>query len=73
MKRTLVLLTVSGIVALVVTGLGFWLLRGAGITSIHAYLALSLGVLLTAAIGGGLMALAFHSSRQGYDDEDRLP
>jgi hypothetical protein len=45
------------------------------------YLAMTLGVLFTAAIGVGLMGLIFYSSRRGYDqpppndptDRDRQP
>ena len=36
----------------------------------HGWLALTLGVVLTAALGVGLMALVFHSSRSGHDDLD---
>jgi len=36
----------------------------------HGWLALTLGVVLTAALGIGLMALVFHSSRSGHDDLD---
>lgn len=36
--------------------------------TIHGYVALGLAVVLTAALGGGLMALAFYSARHGYDD-----
>lgn len=32
------------------------------------YVALALGVVFSLVIGGGLMALMFYSSRQGYDD-----
>ena len=37
--------------------------------SIHGYIALGLAVVLTALLGGGLMALAFYSDRHGYDDD----
>jgi hypothetical protein len=35
--------------------------------SIHGYIAMGLGVVLTMALGGGLMALMFYSNRQGRD------
>jgi hypothetical protein len=35
---------------------------------LHGWIALTLGVVLTCALGGGLMALSFYSSRAGYDD-----
>lgn len=34
----------------------------------HGYLAIALGALLTSLIGGGLLALSFHSAKHGYDD-----
>lgn len=36
--------------------------------SIHGYIALGLGVILSLLVGGGLMALVFFSARRGYDD-----
>lgn len=36
--------------------------------SVHGYIAMGLGVLVTLALGGGLMALVFYSNRHGYDD-----
>lgn len=37
----------------------------------HGWFAMILGVVFSLAIGGGLMALVFFSSRRGYDDIDR--
>ncbi len=37
-------------------------------TSIHMWIALGLGVTISLALGVGLMALSFHSSKHGYDD-----
>ncbi len=34
----------------------------------HGWLALTLAVVLSFGVGGGLMALSFYSSRHGYDD-----
>lgn len=36
----------------------------------HGWFALVLGVVISLAVGGGLMALVFYSSRRGYDDID---
>ena len=36
----------------------------------HGWLALFLGVVITTALGIGLMMLVFHSSRSGHDDLD---
>ncbi len=73
MKRTWTLLAISLLAGLAVFACGALLLQRLGGVSVHGYIALGLGVMVTAAIGGGLMALAFHSSRQGFDDDDREP
>ena len=39
--------------------------------SLNGWIALFLGVLMTLAIGVGLMALVFISSRRGYDEPPR--
>jgi len=44
--------------------------------SIHGWVALGLGTVLSLLVGGGLMALVFYSARKGYDDRieiDRDP
>ena len=42
-----------------------------GVTmSVHGYIALAAGVILSLLVGGGLMALVFFSARRGYDDID---
>ncbi len=46
-----------------------WKMSGNAPMSIHGYVALGLGVVLSLLLGGGLMALAFYSSRRGYDDD----
>lgn len=38
----------------------------------HAYVAMTLGIVFSVVIGGGLMALLFYSSRRGYDEPPRL-
>ena len=45
-----------------------WRLGGASPMGVHGYVALALAVVVTAILGGGLMWLAFHSARRGYDD-----
>jgi ABC-type multidrug transport system permease subunit len=56
---------VAGVVAAVA---GLWI--GIGNTQISAagWVAMALGVLLTLALGIGLMSLVFISSRRGYDE-----
>lgn len=34
----------------------------------HGWIAIGLGVVVTFAVGAGLMALVFYSSRRGYDE-----
>ena len=41
--------------------------EGGSAMSTGGYLAMALGVLATLALGGGLMALMFYSSRRGHD------
>lgn len=66
MKVFLLTLVLGGILAAVMFGvLTDW---DASAMSIHGWIALSLGTLLSLAVGGGLMALVFHSARKGYDD-----
>ena len=66
---TIVLLAM---LAFSVWGLGIaWRMSGNAQMSVHGYVALGLGVVLSLLVGGGLMALAFYSSRRGYDDDSR--
>lgn len=45
-----------------------WALGGTSELTVHGWIALALAGGLTAVVGGGLMALAFWSSRKGFDD-----
>ena len=66
MKVFLLTLVLGGILAAVMFGiLTDW---DASAMNIHGWIALSLGTFLSLAVGGGLMALVFHSARKGYDD-----
>ncbi len=51
-----------------------WLLSAMDAVQIgvHGWIALILGVIVSLAVGGGLMALVFVSSRRGYDDKAHL-
>jgi dipeptide/tripeptide permease len=75
MKRGAIWLAV-GVAALsliVVGGLaaGFWNSLGASEISLSGWIAMALGVLVSFAVGAGLMALVFYSNRRGYDDINR--
>ncbi|MBN8605864.1 MAG: hypothetical protein J0L81_03025 [Caulobacterales bacterium] len=66
MKVFLLTISLGGILAAVMFGvLTDW---DASAMSIHGWAALTIGTLLSLAVGGGLMALVFHSARQGYDE-----
>ena len=45
-----------------------WGLAGGVHMSVNGWIALGLAFVVTGALGGGLMWLAFYSSRKGYDD-----
>jgi len=65
----LALLALSGAVAWYV-----WSALDNVTMSIHGYIALTAGVVLSLLVGGGLMTLVFYSARKGYDDvDDRSP
>ena len=59
----LLLLAATGVVVY----FGWTLGNGAGVPT-SGYAAMALGVIFSLAVGFGLMALIFYSSRKGYDD-----
>jgi hypothetical protein len=64
----------AGIAAVVAVGIAiatFWNALGASHISAAGWLAMILGVVVTLALGIGLMALVFISSRRGYDEDGR--
>jgi hypothetical protein len=71
MKRSLVWACLG--LALAGVGLVLLALRLTGPLkmTLHGYIALALGVVLTALSAAVLMGLAFYSDRKGYDDLDR--
>jgi hypothetical protein len=54
-------------VVVAVSAINWHVIGNAGI-SVNGWIALILGVLVTLALGIGLMTLVFISSRRGYDD-----
>jgi len=74
MNRGTILLAVvlAAILGFAVWGLvAAWRLGGDVQMSVHGYIALGIAFVMTGVIGGGLMWLAFYSSRHGFDDIDR--
>lgn len=66
MKAFLLIVSLGSILAVVLFGtLTGW---DASAMSIHGWIALGLGTVLSLVVGGGLMALVFYSARKGYDD-----
>lgn len=61
---------IVGVLAVVAS---LWASVGNSQISAAGWAAMVLGVLLALALGIGLMALVFFSSRRGYDDPDRDP
>ena len=68
--RTLIILALFALLALAVWFAGTaWVHLGGGDIPLYGWLAVAGGVLVSLAVGGGLMALVFYSSRHGYDDD----
>jgi hypothetical protein len=66
------ILAALGLFALLALAIWFaasaWLHFGGDPIPLAGYFAIGGGVLLSLAVGGGLMVLVFYSSRHGYDD-----
>ncbi len=73
-RRLLTLLLVIGVAAGATLGISLaWTAIGGGPLGVHGLIALTLGVLGTVALTWTLMALAFKSSREGWDDRPDDP
>ena len=69
MTRFRIFLIVAGVAVASVVGISLaWTAIGGGPMPIHGLVALSLGVAGTIALAWVLMALAFRSDREGWDD-----
>jgi hypothetical protein len=69
MRGALVLTILVGLL-LACGGFAYWAWRELGDVEIgtNGLIALGLGVVMTFALGAGLMALMFYSARRGYDE-----
>lgn len=71
-RSTRVVLGLGVVAALVVAGVWgtsvLWVKVGGGDMSGHGWAAMILGLIGTIVLSVGLMLLAFHSSKRGYDD-----
>ncbi len=73
-RRLFKLLLIIGVAAAVTLGVSLaWTAIGGGALGVHGLIALSLGVLGTVTLTWTLMALAFKSSREGWDDRPDDP
>lgn len=69
MKSALLVLFLGGVlVAVAYVVIKDW---DASAMSVHGWIALGAGTVLSLLVGGGLMALVFYSARKGYDDRIR--
>ncbi|MEA2933741.1 MAG: hypothetical protein QOD74_387 [Variibacter sp.] len=69
MGRALLIITLFGLLAGAIWILFVgWNLESGVEMSAHGYIAMVLGIVLSLAVGGGLMALVFYSHRHGYDE-----
>jgi hypothetical protein len=67
--RTLIILALFALLAAALWFAGAaWERLGGGGIPIYGYIAIAGGVVVSLAVGGGLMALVFYSNRHGYDD-----
>jgi hypothetical protein len=66
-----VALAITMVLAVVVAIAEFWSGIGDSEISLAGWFAMGLGIIVTLALGIGLMSLVFFSSRGGYDDASR--
>ena len=70
MRALLLVLILGGLLAAATVGaVVAWQRWGDADLSLHGWLALGFGIIVSLALGIGLMSLTFLSSRRGHDDE----
>ncbi|TPW06535.1 MAG: hypothetical protein FD125_175 [bacterium] len=73
-RRLLKFFWIAGVAAVATVAVSLaWTAIGGGPLGLHGLIALSLGVMGTVAMTWALMALAFKSSREGWDDRPDDP
>ncbi len=65
-----VVIAAAVVIAVIAAVVGLWAEVGDVEISVGGWIAMGLGVLVALALGIGLMALVFFSSRHGYDELD---
>ncbi len=65
-----VVIAATVVIAVIAAVVGLWAEVGNVAISVGGWIAMGLGVLVALALGIGLMALVFFSSRYGYDELD---
>jgi predicted membrane-bound mannosyltransferase len=71
MRTFLLIAALLGIlVASAVGAASIWMRNAEIEVSMHGYIAMALGVIVSLALGIGLMALTFFSAKRGYDEID---
>jgi hypothetical protein len=66
---TLIVVLLGLLAAAIWLAIHTWISAGASPMPASAYVFMALGVVLSLALGIGLMALVFYSNRHGYDDK----
>jgi hypothetical protein len=67
-QSAIALVAVAAMAVVIITAIINWQAIGETGIDVSGWIALILGVLVTVALGVGLMALVFISNRRGYDD-----
>ncbi len=74
MAKTILLAVTLGVLLVASILFAIWGMSGGDLQiTWHGWLAMGLGVVLSLALGGGLMTLVFYSARHGHDDIDNEP
>jgi hypothetical protein len=74
MNKTILLAITLGVMLAASIAFAIWGMAGGDLQiTWHGWLAMAIGVVVSLAVGGGLMTLVFYSARHGHDDIDNEP